>query len=408
VQRAIDMDSSLFDRRKFIGKSGQLMAAVALSKTLSARAAQQPRGEMQPGWGAVDGVMEAVMARDSMAGASLAIAHQGHMVVERGYGLANVAQHHPVRLHTLFSIASVTKAITAAGIMHLVERGRLSLDARLVDVLGDLQMATRIADPRFKSITVRQVLYHAGGFPNRTKTAPRLEHELHMEEEADSESAVVTYRALMRQRLDFAPGSTHRYSNSGFLVLRLVLEHAAGESYEPYVHDKLLVPSGAGRMHLEKEGHYEPDEAHRYQAGGKHPARRLVANWLASAGDLVRFVTGLDGTGQCTLLSKSTLATMLSPPPPPIKPGRDGGHVGMGWDSVHQVPSGYRFSKNGGKPGIQAWLEHLEFGVDWALIFNTSPPEGRHTIGEVRGQMLKIFEGEVGAEPKGKAARGGQ
>jgi N-acyl-D-amino-acid deacylase len=401
------MDASPFDRRKFISKAGQFMAGLAVSKACSARAAQQPRGEIQSGWGAVDGVMEAVMARDSMAGASLAIAHQGRMVVERGYGLANVAQHHPVRPHTLFSIASVTKAITAAGIMHLVEGGKLSLDARLVDILGDLQSGTRIVDPRFKSITVRQVLYHAGGFPNRTKTAPHSEHELHLEDEPDSESAAETYRALMRERLDFAPGSTHRYSNSGFIVLRLVLEHAAGESYEPYVHDNILAPSGAGRMHLEKEGHYEPDEAHRYQAGGKHPARRLVANWLASAGDLVRFLTALDGTGERPLLSKSTLATMLSPPPPPIKPGRDGGHVGMGWDSVHQFPGGYRFSKNGGKPGIQAWLEHLEFGVDWAVIFNTSPPEGRHTIGEVRGQMLKIFEGMVGAgERNGKAARG--
>jgi N-acyl-D-amino-acid deacylase len=400
------MDASRFGRRKFIGKTGEFMAVLALTRTCSARAAQQPRGEMQPGWGAVDGVMEAVMARDSLAGASLAIAHQGQMVVERGYGLANVAEHHPVRPHTLFSIASVTKAITAAGIMHLVERGKLSLDARLVDVLSDLQSGTRIADPRFRTITVRQVLYHAGGLPDRVKMGPHSEHELHLDE-ADSESAVQTYRALMRERLDFAPGSTHRYSNSGFIVLRLVLEHAAGESYEPYVHDKLLVPSGAGRMHLEKEGHYEPDEAHRYQAGGKHPARRLVANWLASAGDLVRFITGLDGTGERALLSKSTLATMLSPPPPPIKPGKDGGHVGMGWDSVHQFPGGYRFSKNGGKPGIQAWLEHLAFGVDWAVIFNTSPPEGRHTIGEVRGQMLKVFETIVGAsERKGKAARG--
>ena len=55
---------------------------------------------------------------------------------------------------------------------------------------------------------------------------------------------------------------------------------------------------------------------------------------------------------------------------------RGEGHVGLGWDTVEEFRNGsYRFSKNGGKPGVQAWLEHLANGIDWALLFNTGRAE---------------------------------
>jgi hypothetical protein len=73
---------------------------------------------------------------------------------------------------------------------------------------------------------------------------------------------------------------------------------------------------------------------------------------------------------------------------------RASGHVGLGWDTVEEFPNGrYRFSKNGGKPGVQAWLEHLETGIDWAFMFNTgAPKEGPNPMGQARKMMYQAFD----------------
>jgi CubicO group peptidase (beta-lactamase class C family) len=208
---------------------------------------------------------------------------------------------------------------------------------------------------------------------------------------------VAVYQRLLSEPLEFAPGSTHRYSNAGHGVLRLVLEHAAGEDYEGYIQKKVLRPMGITRMRLERKGGYAPDETHRYQAGGTKPARYPVANWLATAEDLVRFGAAVGGSGGKLFLSPRLTATVLGLPPPPIKPNQQGAYVGLGWDSVRKFRRGYHFAKNGAKPGVHASLEHMEYDVDWALLFNTSPPEGPSLVAEARNEMYRIFANAVAA-----------
>jgi N-acyl-D-amino-acid deacylase len=332
---------------------------------------------------AVEPLMHRFIEEHHIVGASMAIAYQGRIVSDRGYGFADVATRQPVEPKTLFSLASVTKSITGIGVLKLVEQGKLDLDARVVHVLRDLHppRGERIADPRFREITVHQLLFHGGG----------LQHDLpgggddeHAEERG--------YRQLMEKPLLFAPGTEHRYSNAGFIVLRLVIERASGQKYEPFIRQHILQPMGLTGMHLEPDRGYGPDETHRYTPGGQHPAHRNTGNWLASSGELVRFAASVAGSGGQTFLRPKTTALMLEYPPSLRSAGRQkrgGSHVGLGWDSVEQFPDDrYRFSKNGGKPGVQAWLEHLETGIDWALFFNTgAPKEGPNPLGEARKMM---------------------
>ncbi|HLJ91562.1 MAG TPA: serine hydrolase domain-containing protein [Gemmataceae bacterium] len=343
---------------------------------------------------AVHPIMEKLLLEFEIAGASLAIAHAGRLVVSKGYGLANVAKRVPVQPDTLFSIASVTKAITGVAVLKLVDAGKLELDARLVDVLHDLKPlpGKRIADARFRNITVHHLLYHAGGFPGHVKSDQAEDIDMEGEDTDKDADIALRYRTLMSEPLEFAPGSQSHYSNIGFLVLRLVIEHAAGEGYEEYVRAKLLKPRGITRMHLETEGNYEPNEAHRYQAGGRKPARRMVANWLASATDLVHFLVAVDGGLGQPFLSKKARTAMLAAPLPPNPKRPNAGHVGLGWDVVRQFPEGHRYAKSGGKPGIQAWLEHMENGVDWAFLYNTNAPNGRSSRGETVKRMHEAFQ----------------
>jgi len=110
-------------------------------------------------------------------------------------------------------------------------------------------------------------------------------------------------------------------------------------------------------------------------------ARRPVASEtlfsLASAGDLVRFAAAVAGSGaRRPLLNPQVTAEMFAVPPTREAKRQNGSHFGLGWDSVWSYAGGrYRFSKNGFKPGVQSWLEHLESDVDWAVLLNADSPE---------------------------------
>ena len=339
-----------------------------------------------------DAIVRQIIQQDHLAGGSMTIAHRGRVVLSRGYGLADVAAGKPVTPETLFSIASITKAVTGVAVLKLVDDDKLALDARLVDVLADFKppAGKRIVDPRFREITVHHLLYHAGGFPGHLKAGQDEGDQ--DDEDGSEEDGAATYRALLVQPLEFAPGRRSKYSNAGFTVLRLVIDRSAGEPYERFVRQKILEPMGIARMHLEKPGDYEKDETRRYRAGGRQPARRMVANWFATTSDLVRFVSNVAGSGGKTFLSGRMTAAMLASPPPPVAVRPNGAHVGLGWDSVRAFPRGSRFAKNGGKPGVQAWLEHMENGIDWSLVYNTSPPEGKSSRRETVRRIHEIFE----------------
>jgi hypothetical protein len=143
---------------------------------------------------------------------------------------------------------------------------------------------------------------------------------------------------------------------------------------------------GITRMRLELKD-YGPGEVRRYAAGGRkelkggYPVyagqkadRESGGNWVASTADLVRFLTALDGSRGKPFLKGKTLAQMFAPPPPPYKRTlrATDPHVGLGWDRVQRVGKSWHYSKNGGRPGVSAWIEHLPDGVSWAVLFNTS------------------------------------
>ncbi len=271
----------------------------------------------------------------------------------------------------------------------------MDLDARLMPLLRDVHPlpGQRLADPRFHKITIHHLLFHGGGLPHDARLPVKANGEEGVEEEA---KAQLQYRWLLGQRLKFDPGTQHAYSNAGFIVLRLVIERVAGQEYEPFMREHVLKPMGITHMRMEAPGDYRPDESHRYRPGGREPAVRNVANWLATGTGLARFASTVAGSAGPPFLGEKVTALMLERPPS-LNLQQQTGHVGLGWDTVQRLPNGYRFSKNGGKPGVQAWLEHLPTGIDFALLFNTSPPkEGPNPLPEARKLLYAAFQEILG------------
>jgi CubicO group peptidase (beta-lactamase class C family) len=141
----------------------------------------------------------------------------------------------PITSKSLFHMASVTKPFAAAAIMQLVERSKISLDARVTEYLPYFRMK----DERFAAITVRQMLGHTSGMPD-------VEDEgYHWDKPEYDDGALERYvRSLSNLSLISAPGEKFQYSNIAFEVLGDVIAKVSGESFESYVQRNILKPLG--------------------------------------------------------------------------------------------------------------------------------------------------------------------
>ncbi len=385
-------------------------------------------GVAGPGLKRVDEVVVVTMRELRIPGASLAVARNGSLVLAKGYGWADRQARVPVGPETLFALASVSKSLTAVTILKLVDAGRLELDARAFELLARIEpLPGDRVDPRIKQITVRQLLYHAGGWdrsksgdPNgfSERVAARMRVPLPV-------SPRQLTRYMLGHPLDFDPGTQCRYSNFGYILLGLIIEKVTGAPYEQAVREITIAPLGHVRIRLDRVrgSGYLPDEAHRYgpkgaldHEGGHLPITMASGGWLATPRAMVRFLTALDGSRGSRILSEKTYRLMTAPPPPPVQPREDGSHFGMGWDQVQKTPRGFSYRKNGGLFGVHSWIAHRDDGIDWALFWNGgrqtedgTEPAPKEFIGRVEEVLMNIKSWPTVDfyEQRGLRARGG-
>ena len=361
-----------------------------------------------PDLSSLDGPVESLMARWHLPGGAIAITKDERLVFARGYGLADKESGEAVKAYSLFRIGSVSKPVTAVAVLKLVEEGRLDLDAsafRLLDPLKPPEGA--VIDPRLRDISVRHLLYHAGGWdtsrgPDPTDRVREAAAALRTTLPAGAEAVI---RYMMGRPLDFAPGSQHAYANFGYCALGRVIEKAAGQPYEEYVRDHVLKPIGITRMRVGRtlrEQRY-PAEVCYYAAAGSGMVRSVLSDrkvmlprqyggyrleemdsyggWVASVVDLARFVAAVDGRGQRPdLLKPETLQTMLGRPDPPLWAGSPV-YYGMGWN-VRPLKRGTLFYHSGALADSSlALIVCTPKGLSWAALFN-SAPASRSAINE--------------------------
>lgn len=170
---------------------------------------------------------------------------QYRMVSPRGVvaaadlGVADLAEERPVQADTRFCGYSVTKTLTAAAVVQLAERGRLSLDDPVRRYIEDL--------PYPATITIRHLLTHTAGLPN-----PLPLRWTHPPDEHDRFDRDRFFREVMARHPNVAaaPGARVRYSNLGYHLLGMVIERAGGKPYEAWVADEILGPAGIAPAHL--------------------------------------------------------------------------------------------------------------------------------------------------------------
>jgi D-alanyl-D-alanine carboxypeptidase len=198
---------------------------------------------------------------EAFSGAIL-IAHNGKIVLDRAWGMADETNHTSNTVDTQFCIGSMNKMFTAVAILQLVEERKLALDKPIAAYWPDYPNRDLAAH-----VTIRELLNHTGG----TGDIFTSEYEAHREETR----TLADYVKLFGSRpVAFEPGSRMEYSNYGFIVLGRIVELVSGEPYQKFVQEHIYQP--AGMMHTDSR----PEADHVIgRAIGYTPGKNgLVAN----------------------------------------------------------------------------------------------------------------------------------
>ena len=217
---------------------------------------------------------DALMQRyaGDVPGASLLVLKDGKPIVRRGYGLANLENGERATPATNYRLASVSKQFTAAAILLLAEQGRLKLDDPVRQWLPSLPETT-------SAVTLRQLLDHTGGLVDYEDLIPPGTTE----QVSDND---VLRMLSATSKTYFAPGSAYRYSNTGYVLLGLVVERASGYSLPLYLKQQIFQPLGMDHALLyEKGGPEVADRAYGYSEANGQWTRTDQSVTSATRGD---------------------------------------------------------------------------------------------------------------------------
>ena len=183
----------------------------------------------------IDDILAAAGVRptDVPGGAAL-IVKDGRVRFGRGYGVADFRSLRKIDTRTNFRLASLTKQFTAMATMLLVHDSKLHYDDRLTDIVPDFPAYGR-------AVTIRELLNHTSGLQDYEDLMSQPDSGLPVGQIQISDSGVLDL--LRRQKTTkFAPGSRWAYSNSGYVVLGMVVEKVSGKTFPDFLHDRIFAP----------------------------------------------------------------------------------------------------------------------------------------------------------------------
>ncbi len=223
-------------------------------------------GAADPDLAPFDDLMLKFMADNQVPGAALAVAKDGKLVYARGFGHADQQLGLPVQPGLRFRVASISKPITAAMVLRLIELGLLKMDDPVFEFLKITLPAD--ADPRLKKITIKHLLQHTGGFDRDKLFDPMFRPILIAKVQGVKPPAGPTdiIHYMTKQKLDFDPGERYAYSNFGYCILGRVIERATGQSYEAAVQKHVFDPIGVKNTQLGHTLTAAKNESHYFDA----------------------------------------------------------------------------------------------------------------------------------------------
>lgn len=361
----------------------------------------------QPELHAMDSIMRRYLKRWEINGAQLAISRNDSLIYARGFGFANVDKQYPMEPSYIMRMASVSKLVTAVGIMKLRDMGKVRLSDKVFGpqgILNDTFYVNSIRDKRYFDITVEQLLRHKAGFTNYAGdpifSTRYIMQQNHLTTPPDHRNLL---RIVLRRHLGYTPGSMQRYCNIGYTLLSLIIEKRTGMPYEKFMQRYVLEPAGCYDFHI--AGNYLKDrrenETVYYMHSSSLPAQefnnsgRLVERcygendiktalgagaWTASAAELCRLVAAIDGD--------PTLPDVLSPEAVRLMTQEMPDHqFSLGWNFT---PRNRPWIRTGSLVGTSAIVLRYPDGECWVFITNTSTWKGHEFSKDTMALFAKL------------------
>ena len=329
------------------------------------------------------------MSKWQFKGASLAITRGDSLVYAKGYGIADAGID--MEPGHIMRMASVSKLITAVGIMVLQDRGMLNIKDTVFGpsgILKDTLFTSVIKDKNHYKITVEHLLRHQGGFHRDPVFSSRdVKNQMQLDHAPNKEDF---YRLVLSRKLKFVPGTWQKYSNFGYLLLSDIIEEVSGMPYEEFMRKEVLAPAGCFDMHIAKtyykekrcnEVRYYTHEGdgqfiEEYNGSGKIVERCYGGNnipllsgagaWCGSPIEIARLVASIDGDpGVPDIISSEAVAQMTE--------YLDTETFSLGWNDTNPDKG---WSRSGTLSGTCALVKRFPDGECWILITNTSSWKG--------------------------------
>jgi CubicO group peptidase (beta-lactamase class C family) len=275
--------------------------------------------------------IEQLVAGGEIPSLSVTVARDGKIIWERGFGLADREKKIPATEHTKYRLASISKQLTATGLMILVERGLIKLESPINDYLGENKLTARIGDA--KDATVQRVASHTSGLPL---------HSQHFYDNESYQPPPMDETIRRYGNLVTAPGERYQYSNLGYGLIGYVISRVSGKSYADFMREEVFLPLGMNHTSVHVGHGLEDGQAINYSADGMTIPPYIsdssgASVIISSAHDLIRFAMfHLKNKlpDQRAIITEATIDKMQKPSPEtgPIEEWEcDGSGYGIGW-----------------------------------------------------------------------------
>lgn len=333
------------------------------------------------------------LERWEINGAQLAVSRNDSLLYAKGFGWADKEAGIQMQPTNIMRIASVSKLLTAVGIMKLADEGKLKLTDKVFGkngILNDTTFTNAIKDPRYFDINIEQLLRHKAGFTTGAGDPMFSTRYIIMQNKlASPPDNHKLMKILLKRKLGYTPGTAKRYSNVGYTLLSMIIEKKTGQSYADFMTEEIFKPAGCFDFHI--AGNYLKDkrrnEVKYYMHKGSEPvyeynnSGRMVEKcygendipnlkgagaWCGSAAELSRFVASIDMLpGIEDIISKQSIMLMTKE-----MPEHD---FSIGWNFTPQKGPWIR---TGSLSGTSAIILRYNNGECWILLTNTSTWKG--------------------------------
>lgn len=343
----------------------------------------------------IDRFVRSEMERQQIPGVALAVVKHGKIVKAKGYGLANIEHSVPVIQQTVFQSASVGKQFTAAGVLLLAEEGKLGLDDPISRYLTN-------APPTWQGITVRHLLNHTSGIPEYN-----TQKEFNLCQDYSEEELVTLAAGL---KLNFAPESDWKYSDTGYVLLGVIVHRVTGIFYGDFLQERIFKPLGMTSTRVINETNIILHRAAGYELiGGEVKNQAWLSPSLNTMAHGSLYFTVLDvASWDAALYTDNPLSARIreqmwtaarfgNGATTSLKMG--GGSYGCGWglDTV----AGHRVVQHGGSgQGFKTYIARfLDDGLTVILLCNLAQADHTAFAHGVARRSLPALKGRSIVDP---------